>query len=316
VNNYLEAAGENVMFGGAAPAIAGVIPSDIEIRRNHFFKPLSWMVGSPSYAGIHWAVKNLLELKIAQRVLIQANVFENNWVDGQTGFAFLVTPRTESGAAPWVVVQDVTFVYNVVRHTASAVNIAGHDSFDPQQLLRGKRVLIQNNLFDDVNGPTYGGGDGRLFEVLGTTDAITIDHNTGFQTNQIVFADGGPSTNFTFQNNLTPHNTYGVFGSGAGSGVPALNTYFPSYVLSYNVIENVAQGGLSPSDYPPSNFFPGTWAAVMFANQAAGDYRLCQGASNPVGSCPGASPYANSGSDGKDIGADIAGLNAAIAGVI
>ncbi|PYM68877.1 MAG: hypothetical protein DME03_23425, partial [Candidatus Rokuibacteriota bacterium] len=35
VNNYLEAAGENVMFGGADPSIANLVPSDIEIRGNH-----------------------------------------------------------------------------------------------------------------------------------------------------------------------------------------------------------------------------------------------------------------------------------------
>ena len=32
VNNYLEASGENVMFGGSDPLINGLIPSDIEIR--------------------------------------------------------------------------------------------------------------------------------------------------------------------------------------------------------------------------------------------------------------------------------------------
>jgi len=42
VNNYLEGAGENVMFGGADPGIHGLIPTDIEIRRNYFFKPLDW----------------------------------------------------------------------------------------------------------------------------------------------------------------------------------------------------------------------------------------------------------------------------------
>ena len=41
-NNYLEAAGENVMFGGADPAIANLVPSDIVMRRNHFFKPFAW----------------------------------------------------------------------------------------------------------------------------------------------------------------------------------------------------------------------------------------------------------------------------------
>ena len=220
VDNELEAAGENVMFGGARPALVNNIPSDIEIRGNHFFKPLSWMVGNPSYAGIHWTVKNLLEFKIAQRVLITGNILENNWVDAQAGFAFLVTPRTEYGTAPWVYVQDITFTYNVLRHTASAVNISGLDSGDPQKLVRGKRILIQNNLFDDVNGKAWGGGGGSLFQVISGADAVTIDHNTGFQSNRIIIADGIPSTNFVYQNNITPHNMYGVMGSGHASGIP------------------------------------------------------------------------------------------------
>ena len=41
-NNYLEGAGENVIFGGAHPSINGLIPSDIEFKRNHVFKPESW----------------------------------------------------------------------------------------------------------------------------------------------------------------------------------------------------------------------------------------------------------------------------------
>ena len=62
VNNYLEGAGENVMMGGAKPSIPDLLCSDIEVRNNHFFKPLSWRVGDPSYEGTHWSVKNLFEL--------------------------------------------------------------------------------------------------------------------------------------------------------------------------------------------------------------------------------------------------------------
>jgi hypothetical protein len=305
VDNELEAAGENVMFGGARPALVNNIPSDIEIRGNHFFKPLSWMAGSPSYGGIHWTVKNLLEFKIAQRVLITGNILENNWVDAQTGFAFLVTPRTEYGTAPWVYVQDITFTYNVLRHTASAVNISGLDSGDPQKLVRGKRVLIQNNLFDDVNGKAWGGGDGRLFQMISGADAVTIDHNTGFQSNQIITADGIPSTNFVYQNNIAPHNMYGVMGSGRASGDPSLNYYFPNFVFQKNVIENIAASGISQSSYPVGNFFPSDWGAVRFVNSATGNYALAP-----------TSPYKNAGTDGKDIGADIAGLNAATASAI
>ena len=45
VNNYLEAAGENVMFGGADPKIPDLVPADIEFRNNHCSKPLSWKEG-------------------------------------------------------------------------------------------------------------------------------------------------------------------------------------------------------------------------------------------------------------------------------
>src|SRR5678816_3181005 len=73
INNYIEAAAENIMFGGADAKIPNLVPSDIEIRRNHVFKPLSWKVGDPSYLGRHWAIKNLLELKNARRVTIDGN---------------------------------------------------------------------------------------------------------------------------------------------------------------------------------------------------------------------------------------------------
>src|SRR5262249_38836706 len=56
VNNHLEAAGENLMFGGADPAIPQQIPSDIEICHNHFFKPLTWKADDPSYEGTAWTV--------------------------------------------------------------------------------------------------------------------------------------------------------------------------------------------------------------------------------------------------------------------
>ena len=101
VNNYLEAAGENVMFGGADASIANLVPSDIEVRQNHFSKPLSWRVVDPGYAGIPWQVKNLFELKNARRVLIEGNIFENSWGEAQSGFSVLFTVRNQNGTAPW-----------------------------------------------------------------------------------------------------------------------------------------------------------------------------------------------------------------------
>src|SRR5437870_3230677 len=129
VNNYLEGSSENLMFGGGDPAITNLVPSDIEIRGNHFFKSLSWKSDDPSYAGILWVVKNIFELKNAQRVLVDGNIFENEWVAAdETGFAITFTPRNEGGTAPWSVVRDVTFTHNVVRHSASVIVTQGTDT--------------------------------------------------------------------------------------------------------------------------------------------------------------------------------------------
>jgi hypothetical protein len=109
VNNHLEGEGGNLMFGGADPSIPDLIPSDIEIRGNHFFKPLSWKIGHPTYAGTPWSVKNLFELKNARRVLAEGNLLEHNWQHDQNGFAILFTVRNQDGGARWSTVEDVTF---------------------------------------------------------------------------------------------------------------------------------------------------------------------------------------------------------------
>ena len=45
-NNFLEASGEAILFGGGA---ATVTPTDITVTNNHFWKPWQWMKGQPSH---------------------------------------------------------------------------------------------------------------------------------------------------------------------------------------------------------------------------------------------------------------------------
>src|SRR5438105_3020525 len=44
VDNFLEASTENILLGGSA---ATLTPTDVEIRRNHFYKPRIWQKGQP-----------------------------------------------------------------------------------------------------------------------------------------------------------------------------------------------------------------------------------------------------------------------------
>ncbi len=292
-NNYLEGAGENLMLGGADPAMQGLVPADVEILRNHFRKPLSWKVGDPAYAGAKWSTKNLFELKNARRVLVSGNLFEQNWVDAQSGFAILFTVRNQDGRAPWSVVEDVTFENNVVRHTAAGIVILGRD--DSALSGRTARIAIRNNLFEDVGGVLWGGG-GKLFQILQGAMGVTIEHNTALQTGSIVTAEGSPNPGFVYRDNIAPHNVHGIVGTGTAFGHPTRTAFFPDGVFRRNVIV-----GGRPESYPADNFFPRTLDEVGFVDRVRGDYRLTR-----------ASPYRAAASDGADVGADFSKLRDAL----
>ena len=86
-----------------------------------------------SSAGIPWTVKNLFELKNARRVLIEGNLFENNWVHAQNGTGILFTVRNQGGKAPWCAVQDVTMINNRLRNSPSGFVVMGEDYNHPSQ---------------------------------------------------------------------------------------------------------------------------------------------------------------------------------------
>ncbi|MBK6972807.1 MAG: hypothetical protein IPH26_07560 [Sterolibacteriaceae bacterium] len=284
VNNYLEAAGENVMFGGADPGIANVVPSDIEIRRNHFFKPLSWM-------GSSWSVKNLLEFKNARRALVEGNRFENNWAASQQGFSLLLTPRNQNGGAPWSAVQDITIRLNTFLNLGQGINVSGRDDTYSSQVT--SRVLIQDNV---INVSNLGSSGGRMFQLVNGPADVTIDHNTGFCTSSLTFAENSPKADgFLFQNNLVTEGDYGFTGTGSGNAINTLNTYF----TNWQFLKNAIIGG-SSSNYPTGNYFPSGISSVGFANYSGGNYHLAA-----------TSSLKGLGTDGKDIGANIDAVTAA-----
>src|SRR5262249_21892865 len=130
-NNFLEGAAETIMFGGGAATVA---PTDIVIRHNHMFKPMNCMKGTANFVGGRdnhpFSVKNAFELKNAQRVLLEGNIFDGSWGGfSQAGFAILLTPKNQNSSTgaslcPACLVTDVTIRYSLVRHAASGLQIA------------------------------------------------------------------------------------------------------------------------------------------------------------------------------------------------
>jgi hypothetical protein len=323
-NNFLEASGEGLLFGGGP---ATFTPSDIVIRHNHFFKPWTWKTGTSGFvggaSGNPFVVKNHLELKNAQRVLIENNLMENVWGGfGQTGYAILLTPlnqRTPTGNVCSVCeVADVTVRYTHISHAASGLQLATSYSSGAAGLA-GTRWSIHDVVLDDISRNYV--GDGRLVEVLNgwptnSLNNISISHITGFAdpNGGILFVGnhGGNQmmTGFTFTDNVVTTGKYPVWNvigsdSCAVSNVPAkvFSSCFQTYSFSHNAL--IA----SPSSYPPSswpagNFYQNQLSGVGFADYKTGNYQL-----------QSSSPDLSRGTDGRPLGADIAGLDAALMGV-
>jgi len=73
-NNFLEAAGENILVGGGN--FGNEVPTDIYVVANHFYKPPSWQQCS---VGSCYVVKNDFEMKNGSYALIEDNLIEYSW---------------------------------------------------------------------------------------------------------------------------------------------------------------------------------------------------------------------------------------------
>ncbi len=303
INNHLEGSAQNIMFGGEDPLIQNLVPSDIVIKWNHFTKPLSWKPTDPSYAGTHWWVKNLFELKNARRVTIDGNLFEYSWQDGQSGEVAIFTVRNQNGAAPWSTVESVSFTNNLARHTGGGLSILGHDDNNPSQL--GHDFTISNNFFYDIGGTTWGGW-GRFLDLDSGTTApgpanVRVDHNTVVQVSDVLVGETPgvvvDHPGLVFTNNLTMYGPRGVWGDSTASGDPSLAKYFSAAVFTGNALVGATAASFTAH---PGNQFPASMALAGLADPTSG--RLSA-----------TSPLVNAGTDGKNVGVDTSALDAAAA---
>ncbi len=321
-NNFLEAAGENIMFGGAPPSISGMVPSDIVQTRNYMSKDPTWWADAArigfAFGGKAWLVKNVTECKNCQRNAIHANVMEFSWQMNQNGPLVLMQSLNDGGGCPWCVVKDVSIYNNVIRHGGQAVQLGGKVA---GQAKMGSNIQIYNNLMYDVS-TTYAPGAATCFMISsgsssGPThepfDRLLINHNTCDNS-----VDGGVFAVFNgvgdFFSNLTITNNFGrapgtegkpgewydaaIVFSGASGGRAGFDTYAPN---SYSVSKNVIGTWAAQTVWPGSNDFvtPTQWDAI-FVSRGTRNYNVAAG-----------NRYKNAATDGTDVGVNWVIFNAA-----
>ena len=228
-NNTLRGAGENIMFGGSDPAIPGLVPSDIEIRRNWIHTPLSWK-------GV-WTKKNLLELKNASRVLIEGNVLDGSWSDGQGGEAFVFKSTNQSGNCRWCRTTDVTVRRNLTINAGAGINVSWADAHAPVDTVLS-RIYFVENVFDDLASASYP-GIARGVAIYGVK-SFTIERTVITGALQSVMFFERVSSNCQFRDLVMVNGRYGVMGTGTG-GLGALQTYCPTF--SWSNVNLIGGGG-------------------------------------------------------------------------
>jgi len=278
LNNYIEGGAENVMFGGAPPAGAELIPMDIEVSGNHFNKPAEWKNKV--------ALKCLFELKNAKRVQIVGNYFENAW----DGSAFRLTVRSEDGKAPFNTIEDVLVKDNVIDGAGEGINILGKDDYyegrkDGAAGQTLKRLTITNNLFLNIGTEQLGGSG--YFVQIADGEEILIANNTSFNEGNIATFHAALPKKLVIRDNIIGHGEYGVHGFNDLKS-PAAQRIFQNNVFINN--KNLSQ---NYSSFPPGNYLM-SLQSIGFVNNALNDFRL-----NPNSKLKGKAQ------NGRDIGSNL-----------
>ncbi len=327
-NNFLESAGENILFGGSA---ATINPTDIEIRRNHLFRPMLWKEGEPGYtpaaSGNPYIVKNNFELKSAIRLLFEANLLENTWGGfSQTGYGILLTPKNPANKCGGCRVNDVTIRFNRIRNVAGVLQIADALSKTGEAAADGGHYSIHDLFADDLHDKDYKGGGTFLILVSNRPPVhdIQIDHVTAFVTGCLlsILNPGAKLTNFTLTNSVFSVGDRRPPVASAGGGPEScasktqslgaeavLQACFDPYKFDKNLIIS------GRGSFPKGNIVVGSPEAAGvrdLKNGVSKDPKLCH---EKGPGCTKVSPGAGAASDGRDLGADINAVEAAIAGV-
>ena len=350
VNNHCEASGEGILLGGSAgpsltPAGCTIMvncnqdaPSDIEVRRNYFFKPLSWNGNTTEPQGRGWpVVKNGFEMKTGVRALFEGNVIENCWYSAQVCYSFSIAPvNQQSGGAPptatcpTCVVRDFTYRYNYSYNVAYGIALY---AFMPArcgncQSQGADGVSVHDNLIgDNLNlGKLKMQSAGDAMELYATRDAtgrglsqlnnIDISHNTFVRAVRAlaIFGADAPDQmhNWTLQNNIWPYGNYGVGPIGSGHGCDTrfswgtnnlfgiLTSCVSNWKADHNAVFNWKSGSWPTNGSGKGNFFYENANGVKFKDYSGGNSDFNPGNYALMPS----SPLHNAATDGRDLGAD------------
>lgn len=278
---------------GAQARIEGLQPQNILVRRNYISKRPEWKDFLGQSGG-----KGYFELKACHNCTIDGNVFDH-------GTGSTITTRNQGGADPWNDLDGLRYTNNWSKR-CNAV-FTGYLQDGAQLTNRSQNVTFENNLCVGPLGEPAGWEWMVVTSnVLSGGDNVRIAHNTELVAsyrNYTSYADA-PMRGLVNIDNIHRGGGGACFTTGAGESGSPWSDCWPGAVNSHNVIPNMDNKNVDElrAQWPtPANTIT-TLAGVGFVDPNS-NYRLRAD-----------SPFKGKASDGKDPGADIDAMNAAIFG--
>lgn len=333
LNCTLIGSGENFMWGGAGLSIPGYVVGDVEYLRNHMYHPRQWKENGPDFGGQDWVEKNLFELKTSAKMLIFGNYFGGTtdsqggyWPDAQSKAINIKLEQNSSGPTTCDLLEDITVYKNFGKNMHAGVDVVGRTVGAQGCTNKPDRILVRDNVFE-LDAATWtpepnassGSWNATGWSLSGTED-LQILHNTTINANPTqggcipsIFSDGmlllvgdpvvTKWSGFIFRDNISDYRGCGVAGGGANGNdaTASLNGVYTGWIFTNNGIMRSAGPG---PNYPAGQLWVTSWGPqlVNFNSGLDGNYRVASG-----------STWKNAGSDGKDVGADVDGAEAATA---
>jgi hypothetical protein len=179
LNNYLEAAGENVLFGGADPAIPNLVADGILVQSNHFSRPMTWrqpIIATPQGvaaapegggslpAGLY-AYRIVARRPVGQGTIgrsaasqeVTASVADGGsvrlvWEAVPDASEYRVYGRTAGSESIYWTVQGTSFVDSGAGGASGGVPTSGGTVWSVKNLFElknARRVAVERNIFEN-----------------------------------------------------------------------------------------------------------------------------------------------------------------------
>jgi hypothetical protein len=195
----------------------------------------------------------------------------------------------------------VTFSNNIVRNSPAGINIAERIGNEAP----ARTFTIVNNLFERISAPTLTGANGRMFQLIGRVNDVTVAHNTfvyapnAVAKHSALMLDGGRPSRLVFNDNVTE----GVVFTPGQAGRIGLDQQVMGWSMAGNVMSGMTSffAGL----HPAGNYFPSSAREVGFINLLSGLLGL-----------GGSSSYLGRATDGRNPGVDYTTLTAKTGNVV